>query len=452
MVPGASISRWTMAYFATSLVCLVTALLLLGSGFGVPLVTPDAPDTLVVVHVMTVGWLGLLFSGALLQFVPVLAATRLRMAGLALPALLAISCGLVMLESGFLSLGGYLDVDVIVMPFGALLLTLGFGCVILMATTTIVTGKAFEVSGILVLLGLVALAMTVVLGTVFSGLLSGRVDMPSWAERLSVMVPYHAASGLLGWMTLAAIGVSYRLFAMFMLSPEGKGSGKALMWLAACALIALYSALALAIVGLNVLNAASVSALGLSVVVAALYCRDVWQMIKARRRKVLELNSIAGLVSLVFLPSGLLLLSSRLIFDGSPRLAVAAFYVLGFGWLSGLGLAQLYKIIPFLTWLETYGAIMGKHRVPRVQDLVDERTARVWFVIFYSAVGIGAVALLLNADATLRVASWAQCAAVAALALEYVRARRLAYAPDPLRLPPGAMRPHLIYAPSNSTE
>lgn len=451
-MPGASISRWTMAYFAASLVCLATALLLLGSGFGTPLAAPDAPDTLVVVHLVTVGWLGLLFSGALLQFVPVLAATWLRMAGLALPALLAISCGLILLEIGFLSLGGHLDIGVLVMPVGALLLMLGFGCVILMAAATIVSEEAFDVSGILVLFGLVALAVTIILGIVFSGLISGIMDMPSWAERLSIMVPYHAASGLLGWMTLTAIGVSYRLFAMFMLSPEGKGSGKVLVRLAVCALIALYSALALAIVDLNVLNAASVSALGLSIVVAMLYCRDAWQMIKARRRKVLELNSIAGLVSLVFLPSGLLLLSSRLIFGGNPRLALAAFYVLGLGWLSGLGLAQLYKIIPFLTWLETYGAIMGKHRVPRVQDLVDERTAKVWFVVFYSAVGIGAGAILLSAEATFRVASWAQCAAVVALALEYIRARRLAYAPDPLRLPPGAVRPHLIHAPSNSRE
>lgn len=451
-MPGASISRWTMAYFATSLVCLASALLLLGSGFGIPLATAEAPDTLVIVHLVTVGWLGLLFSGALLQFVPVLAATRLRMACLALPALLAISCGLAMLETGFLSLGGHLDVDIVVMPIGALLLTFGFGCVILMAAAAIVSEKAFDVSGILVLFGLVALAMTIILGAAFSGLLSGMVEWPFWVERLSTIVPFHATSGLLGWMTLTAIGVSYRLFAMFMLSPEGKGSGKTITLLAVGALIALCSALALAVVDLNVSNAATVSALGLSLVVAAFYCRDVWQMIKARRRKVLELNSIAGLVSLVFLPSGLVLLSYGLIVDGNPRLAVAAFYVLGLGWLSGLGLAQLYKIIPFLTWLETYGAIMGKHQVPRVQDLVDEHAAKAWFVIFYSAVVIGAGAILLNAEAIFRLASWAQCAAVAALVLEYVRARRLAYAPDPLRLPPGAKRPHLIHAPSNSRE
>ena len=33
---GASISRWTTAYFAAGLAFLVTALALMGSGFGVP--------------------------------------------------------------------------------------------------------------------------------------------------------------------------------------------------------------------------------------------------------------------------------------------------------------------------------------------------------------------------------------------------------------------------------
>ena len=42
---------------------------------------------------------------------------------------------------------------------------------------------------------------------------------------------------------------------------------------------------------------------------------------------------------------------------------VGAFAFLAvFGWLSGLILAKLYKIVAFLTWLETYGPVMGRAR------------------------------------------------------------------------------------------
>jgi hypothetical protein len=441
-----------MAYFAASLTFLMAALALLGTGFGAPTATIGAPDTLVVVHLVTVGWLGLLFCGALLQFVPVLAATHLRLAQLALPALLAISSGLAMLISGFLGLGGYIGIDPAVMPMGAALLALGFGCVIVSAAATIVCRKEFGASALLVLAGLAGLAITVAMGAAFSGLLSGGMDIPLLAERLSFVVPFHAVSGLLGWMTLTAMGVSYRLFAMFMLAPERGNLAKPVSRLGACALIAMYATLAAGCINRGLTGVGLALTILLAVVVAGLYCRDIWRMFWARRRKVLELNSLAGLAALAFLVAGLVLVAAALLVDVETPLGVAGFYLLALGWLSGLGLSQLYKIVPFLTWLETYGTVMGRAQVPRVQDLVDERFAKAWFGLFYVAVAVAGGAILLGGDAVFRIATWCQLAAVAALSLEYLRARRLAYAPDQLRLPPGAVRPHLVYAITDPKE
>ena len=449
---GASISRWTMAYFASALAFLVIGLAAWGSGYGLPTTAVDAPETLAVVHLVTIGWLGLLFCGALLQFVPVLAATRLRMESLAAPALLLLLMGLGLLTVGFLALDGHVDVELTVLPVGSVLLAAGFGCLALSISATIASQKLIDVPGVLVSAGLIALVATVGMGASFAGMLSGIVELPQLASILPDLVPYHAGSGLLGWMTLTAVGVSYRLFAMFMLAPEKGHSSKSVTALAVCALAALYLGFASEALDLSFAAVASTLAVALALGLLVLYGRDVWRMYHARRRKVLELNSLAGLIALLFLGAGMAMLAGEVFFDLEASLGAAAFYLLGLGWLTGLGLAQLYKIVPFLTWLEAYGPVMGKSQVPRVQDLVDERNAGSWFVVFYVSVCAGTLAIVIDIDLLLRAASWCQCAAVLALALEYLRARRLSYAPVQLRLPPGAVRPHLIYANTNSKE
>jgi hypothetical protein len=286
---------------------------------------------------------------------------------------------------------------------------------------------------------------TAATGNVFAGLLSGYFDFPLLAWRLSDLVPFHAALGILGWMTITAIGVSYRLFAMFMLSPDGD-SQKRVAVASSCALSALVLAFALAIFGMDPKAIAALCSAVAAVVGVGLYVNDLRRMFRARRRRALELNTTAGITALWFLGAGILLLATDMLVESDLPLGVVAFYLLGMGWLSGLGLAQLYKIVPFLTWLETYGPVMGRAQVPRVQDLVDERHAKTWFAVFHFGVCAGAVALFADVDLLFRAASWCQCAAVAALAIEFVRARRLAYAPEQIRFPPGVFRPHLIYA------
>lgn len=442
---GASVSRWTMAYFAASLLFLLAGLGSMASGFGLVTAGVDAPETLAVVHMVAIGWLGLLFCGALLQFVPVLTVTHLRLAWVAAPALVIIVCGLIVLLSGFLALGGQLDVDPRLLSIGGAVLAVGFALVAAALVGTLLSQTALDVSGMLVIIGLVSLLVTVASGNAFAALLSGVIEAETLASRLQALVPYHAAAGSLGWMTLTAIGVSYRLFAMFMLAPE-RAAAKPVATMAASAIVVLLAAFGLSATSVAGQSLARAVCLACAASQVVLYVHDVLRMLKARRRKGLELNLLAGLVALAFLPVGLaLLLCSQWLGKALP-FGTAAFYVLAIGWLSGLGLAQLYKIIPFLTWIETYGPVMGRNAVPRVQDLVRERRAAVWFLMFNAAVVLGAAAILADSGIALRVASLCQCLAVAALSIEYLRARRLTYAPEPLKLPPGTERPHLIYA------
>src|SRR3546814_18106577 len=91
--------------------------------------------------------------------------------------------------------------------------------------------------------------------------------------------------------------------------------------------------------------------------------------------------------------------------------AGAVVFLVAFGWLTGLGLAKLYKIVAFLTWLECYGPVLGKAATPRVQDLVVEGRARKWFLLYHVAVWCGMVALLASYAPEFRLAAGVMVAA-----------------------------------------
>src|SRR3546814_832899 len=129
----------------------------------------------------------------------------------------------------------------------------------------------------------------------------------------------------------------------------------------------------------------------------------------------------------------------------------AAVFLTTFGWLSGLGLGKLYKIVPFLTWLECYGPVLGKTATPRVQDLVVEKRAVKWFFIYFFAVWFATAALLVLQAVAFQVAAAGMLVATLGIVVELVRARRLADVNVDRRLPEGTYRPRLLRSLARST-
>lgn len=441
---GASISRWTMSYFAMALAWLLAALALMVAGIGYPAAGIESPDTLVLVHVVCIGWLSLAMCGALFQFVPVLVARPLFSERWALPALGLVSVGLICLLAGFLVLGGRLPGWPWLLPLGATLLAGGFGLVVLDLGLTAWRQPAGPARFVLV--GLLSLCATVALGEVFAFALAG------WAGRaaravLAGGIPLHAIAGIGGWLTLTAMGVSYRLLSMFMLAPDvdERKSGRTLAFGAlAIAVTVVGGAVAIAFaVGLTaVLSVAAV--MGLASVV--LYGRDLAAIYRGRERRHLELNMRMATLSFASLIATVLF-GIALITSGTFTAHVGAVVFLAvFGWLSGLILAKLYKIVAFLTWLETYGPVMGRTPTPRVQDLVAEQRAMKWFVIYHASVWAGTIALLMGPGSAFRIAAIAMSLGVLGIIREVVRTRRLLNVVNASRLPGGAVAPHLLFA------
>lgn len=155
-------------------------------------------------------------------------------------------------------------------------------------------------------------------------------------------------------MTLTAIGVSYRLLGMFMLAPDvdlNKSRVTLFGGAATLAVTIVGGMFAILVVERLDLVLSLAAASGLTALF--FYARDMLTLYHARKRRALELNTRMTAWSFASL-AAVVVLGATLFLTGSFSRHVGAFAFLGaFGWLSGLILANLYKIVPFLTWLPT---------------------------------------------------------------------------------------------------
>lgn len=442
-MPGATLSRWTMSYFAAACLMLVAGQGLMVAGYGYPFADIGAPETLVLVHFLAIGWLSLLMIGSLLQFVPVLTGRPLAGARFAAPMLGLLLAGLGCLIGGFVVLSGVVDLPLTLLPLGGGLLLAGFGLFAGQLAATFLSARPLPLPARFVAMGLAALIAAALIGSAFSAALSGLVESASIDRLVADGVGLHAALGLGGWLSVTAVGVSYRLFSMFLLAPDVDRRTSRLVWWGASLAVALVAAAAvLMLSGLAGGTLAFSCALLLTLIAVVLYGADVLHIYRRRKRKQAELNIRASFAALALFALSVLFLNIPALRGGE---AVAAFvYLFVFGWLTGLGLGQLYKIVAFLTWLEVYGPVLGRAPVPRVQDLVDERRAHLLFRLYYGAVVVATLALVAGTTGLFRVAAAAQLLATFCLVREFIRARRLSIVPAALRAPAGMVRPHLF--------
>ncbi|HEX5959370.1 MAG TPA: hypothetical protein VFY92_12050 [Hyphomicrobiaceae bacterium] len=447
---GVSLSRWTMSYFAAALVSLLAGEALMALGYGFPHATLQEPATLILVHVVAIGWLSLLMCGALFQFLPVLVAQPLHDNMLPLPTLAALVAGLVALILGFLQLAGVVDPAPPFFALAGALLGVGFTLVLWNLARTLWAAQSWSLPARFVIVGLASVAATAALGIIFALVLGGATDYEPFIALTAGGLSLHAIAGLGGWLTFTAMGVSYRLLAMFMLAPDlERPSTKAALYLGSAALAIAIVGGVLAILLRGESSLALLLAGGVGLVALAFYGTDVLHLYRARKRPRIELNSRMAVLALASLAGSVVLTVALLALGDLDDQIAAVVFLVAFGWLSGLGLAKLYKIVAFMTWLECYGPVLGKAQTPRVQDLVIEPRAIKWFWLYFVGVWAGTAALVAGQPRLFQACATAMLVATGGIIAQLVRTRRLLEVKSALRLPHGAKRPQLLFSLSH---
>ncbi len=345
-----------------------------------------SPAALALTHLVTLGYLGAVMQGALLQMLAVVLGSPVPWPGvLSWCGLLGLGAGTPLLAAGLL--------------FGepvclvAALVALAVAWLPFLAGVAVALSRALsggEMDWPLRLAGL-ALPVTVLTGLALAGGLAGLWSVPD----LAGLVDLHAGWGLYGWILVLVVGVAYQVVPMLQITPAyPRRVTRALAWLLPAGLLA-YTLEVLS--DLPTLHWLSLAAAGGGSLVFAAATLTLQQR---RRRKLAD-------VTLDFWRLGLAALAlSTLLYAGldalpdparaAAELSLGLLFLLGFA--ASVVNGMLYKIVPFLAWFHLQsqtGARAGT--IPNMREMIDEAAARRHFRLHVAAVCLLAPAPFLPA-------------------------------------------------------
>jgi hypothetical protein len=369
---------------------LLAPLFLILAGVAGLALAPDwlsgrwSPASLALTHLVTLGYLGAVMQGALLQMLPVVLGAPVPRAGL------LSWCGLFGLGTGtpMLALGLLTGEPAWLL---AALPALALAWLPFLAGLAVALARALaggEMDQPLRLAGL-ALLVTVLTGLALAGTLAGAWNAPG----LLALIDLHVGWGLYGWILVLVVGVAYQVVPMLQLtSAYPRWATRALAWLLPAGLIA-YS---LAVPFAALVWLVPVLAGGASLLFVA-----VTLDLQRRRRRRLADPTLAfwrfGLVALALatlLHAGLGTLPDSL--RTPAELSLGLLFLLGFA--ASVVNGMLYKIVPFLAWFHLQGQTGARAgTIPNMREMIAEAAMRRHYGLHLAAVCLLAPAPFLPA-------------------------------------------------------
>ncbi|GAB4333876.1 MAG: hypothetical protein Kow0010_20590 [Dehalococcoidia bacterium] len=366
---------------------LVAGVLLLGArsaDFG----AINHPTTLGITHAIVLGWITTTMFGATYQ----LGAAVLG--GRTLPAwLLRAQLALHLAGVGVFVLS-FREWDLAWLRAGSFVLVATIGVHLVAVVSPLRSAQGWPPIRLYLLAGAMGLAATATLGFLWVDALH--------AARYTVTelrISAHAHLGLVGWLGVTLMGVSYQLVPMFNVINRRKPAVPRLALGAVIAGVAAFvTANLLALPGWAIAGSGSVILAGIGA-----WAVDQWLLLGARSRRKMDIQGRASYVSLGFLAvaGGLAAIALGRAFLGEPllpRLLLAYGATGTLGWMGVALIGNSYKILPFLIWYHRYRELAGREPVPLVGELYSERAAHAVVGVHSTAVVLLLAGLLTESD------------------------------------------------------
>lgn len=331
------------------------------------------PGALAATHLVTVGFMLQVMSGALIQILPVVTGANLRRPlAIARIVHVGLSAGAVLLAAGFY--------------FGISGLLSGAALVLSLTVLVFLTATVLALSGVPstspTIRGL-KLALFGLAGVVGLGVLMALALAHGWALPLPALADLHAGWGLGGWAGVLLAAMAYVVVPMFQLTPGYPARPSWWFPVAMLGLLLLWSAAVLADWSWLVRISQFVAA-GAGIAFSGLTLR-----LQAKRRRARpdttyrywQLGLSASIVALLLLASAALW----------PSAAEIEGWTLLFGVLLVAGgflpfiVGMLYKIVPFLAWLHLQECGKAKVPAPAMNKLLPDVDTRRQMLAYATA-------------------------------------------------------------------
>ncbi|MBI5436889.1 MAG: hypothetical protein HY937_07280 [Nitrosomonadales bacterium] len=344
---------------------LLAALALLAAG-PAALESRWSQPLLGITHLLTLGFMSMVMSGAVLQLLPVLAGAQVPR-----PRLVAWAIHLPLFAGTLLLGGGLYFFMAVLVTLAIPLLACAFAVFLAIAIYSLARAPARNASTHAMLLALAALSLAVGLGLALAAGITGLLDLP-----MLPLVALHVGWGLLGWTTLLVIGVAYQVVPMFQLTQPYPRAVTRWLGNTLFVLMLVWSCHLL-------LPEPAASWLAIAAAWGLAACITTFAVItlrlqQKRRRKVPDIMLQFWRTSLFsLLTAAMLWLAGQ----ASATLADSTFYALALGMLFIIGFVlsvihgMLYKITSFLIWYHLQGKL-PPGKAPHMKDIIPDRTAR----------------------------------------------------------------------------
>ncbi|MDA8346252.1 MAG: hypothetical protein M0Z66_12320 [Thermaerobacter sp.] len=332
---------------------------------------PGSTATLVATHLFTLGWTTATAMGALLMIVPVAGVAEVQGKGLGPIVPFATLPGILLLLLGFGTGSGS------VLAVGGSLITLGVVAFVVIIWRT---ARAATVSSPTPAAAVVAAGFLLL--TVLAGLAEAlNLQYGYWAISMPRFWGLHVALGGFGWISLAILGVSYKLVQMFTLSHAQPRY--------ATAVLVLWSVGVLWAAGAALYGTDPLAALAALPIITAyiLFLSDMRRFLKARQRPI-EPGIRQAILSWYVLGALLVLIPLDLL----GVLAISPFalaFLFAFGWAGANLWGYLFKIAPFLVWFHSYAEDAATKKTPSLVAMAGPGRLRAGFYLLAAAVPLG---------------------------------------------------------------